>query len=398
MRNIFNSFTGSFFRTIGRVLAYVAIALVIAYFAGFINIGNVKALSNTGIFEDLTISENGMFYNNTNSSGVNSSLGYEVTTGFYGTNNEYEHSVAYPETEASLVNYGQTLTQCDMNLRANRNYAITYYFESGGAPYLYPPYSNTTYKMGISAGLSGANLSFNPIEWYSGNINTPYFGNFNYFHSFTLVFEAPSNGSCLSVSISTNQSATNMNYGFLGYDLVDFGEHVPTADEIEDALQQSFNDINSNIEEMHDHLNSNINASTNEILDKQEETNQALDDLNDNITDSNISGAEDVAGGFFDGFDNEDYGLSDIITMPLQVINNITSATCSPLELPLPFVDADVTLPCMYDIYEDHFGGFLTIYQTITFGIVAYWVCINIFRMVKNFKNPDNDEVEVLDL
>ena len=132
--------------------------------------------------------------------------------------------------------------------------------------------------------------------------------------------------------------------------------------------------------------------------DKVAETNEKLDDLNDNITDSDTSGAEDVAGGFFDDFDNEDYGLSDIITMPLQVINNITSATCSPLELPLPFVDTDVTLPCMYDIYDDYFGGFLTIYQTITFGIVAYWVCINIFRMVKNFKNPDNDEVEVLDL
>ena len=86
------------------------------------------------------------------------------------------------------------------------------------------------------------------------------------------------------------------------------------------------------------------------------------------------------------------------VKMPLALINNISSASCSTLVLPLPFVDKNVELPCMYDIYSTYFGSFLTLYQTITFGIVAYWVCINLFRMVRNFKNPDSDEVEVFEL
>ena len=97
-------------------------------------------------------------------------------------------------------------------------------------------------------------------------------------------------------------------------------------------------------------------------------------------------------------FENDDYGLSDIVTLPLTFIQSLANASCSDLELPLPFVDEDVELPCMSAIYEDYFGPFLTIYQIITFGIVGYWVCVNTLRLVNNFKNPDNDEVEVMDL
>lgn len=130
----------------------------------------------------------------------------------------------------------------------------------------------------------------------------------------------------------------------------------------------------------------------------EQETNEKLDDLNESITDSDISGASDSAGGFFTDFENDDYGLSDIVTLPLTFIQGLANASCTDLELPLPFVDEDVELPCMSAIYEDYFGPFLTIYQIITFGIVGYWVCVNTLRLVNNFKNPDNDEVEVMDL
>lgn len=124
----------------------------------------------------------------------------------------------------------------------------------------------------------------------------------------------------------------------------------------------------------------------------------SVDDLNESITDSDISGASDSAGGFFTDFENDDYGLSDIVTLPLTFIQGLSNASCTDLKLPLPFVDEDVELPCMSAIYEDYFGAFLTIYQIITFGIVGYWVCVNTLRLVNNFKNPDNDEVEVMDL
>ncbi len=132
-----------------------------------------------------------------------------------------------------------------------------------------------------------------------------------------------------------------------------------------------------------------------EAINKQTE---ATKEQTDTIKDNDTSGAQDSANSFFGDFDNNDYGLSDVITSPLNVIRSITNGTCTPLKFPAPFVDQEIELPCMSSIYKTHFGSFLTIYQTITFGLIAYWVCVNIFRMVKNFKNPDNDEVEVLDL
>lgn len=120
--------------------------------------------------------------------------------------------------------------------------------------------------------------------------------------------------------------------------------------------------------------------------------------VTDTITDDNVDGANSEASNFFSGFTTNTYGLTSIITAPLTLIQSLTSTTCSDLVLPLPFVNQNLTLPCMYTIYSQNFGSFLTLYQTITYGIVAYWVIVRIFNLVKDFKNPDHDEIEVMEL
>lgn len=143
-----------------------------------------------------------------------------------------------------------------------------------------------------------------------------------------------------------------------------------------------------------------------EIIYNQQETNQKLEDLNDSVKDTNdtikdsdTSEASGEADSFFSGFTTDTHGLTSIITAPLTLIGNITSSTCSPLALEIPFLDGQtLNLPCMSSIYKKYFGSFLDIYQIFTFGIVAYWVCVKIFNLVKDFKNPDHDEVEVMDL
>ena len=134
------------------------------------------------------------------------------------------------------------------------------------------------------------------------------------------------------------------------------------------------------------------------LNDTQKETNDKLDDLNDNITNSDTSGASGEASDFFSNFNTDTFGLTSVITAPLELIKSVTSKSCTPLQLTLPFVNKELNLPCLSTIYENHFGSFLTIYRTITFGFVSYWVCIKIFNLVKDFKNPEHDEIEVLDL
>ena len=141
-----------------------------------------------------------------------------------------------------------------------------------------------------------------------------------------------------------------------------------------------------------------ITNQTNSIINQQGQTNQKLDNLNDNLTNSNSDDATNSASEFFSGFETDTFGLTSIITAPLNLIGSITSSSCSPLGLPLPYVDKNLTLPCLTSIYKQHFGAFLDIYQIITFGITAYWVLVRIFALVKDFKNPDHDEIEVLDL
>lgn len=141
-----------------------------------------------------------------------------------------------------------------------------------------------------------------------------------------------------------------------------------------------------------------VEQAVNELKKAQNEQVQEQKKTNDILKDDTIQGAQDSAGGFFNDFTTDTHGLTAIITAPLSLISKITSASCSPLVIPLPYVDKDLTLPCMGSIYSQYFGSFLSIYQVITFGIIAYWVCVRIFNLVKDFKNPDHDEIEVLDL
>lgn len=134
------------------------------------------------------------------------------------------------------------------------------------------------------------------------------------------------------------------------------------------------------------------------LNDTQKETNDKLDSLNDNITNSDSSEATGEASDFFSNFNTDTFGLTSVITAPLELIKSITSKSCTSLHGTLPFVNTEVNLPCLSTIYENYFGSFLTIYRTITFGFVSYWVCIKIFNLVKDFKNPEHDEIEVLDL
>lgn len=166
----------------------------------------------------------------------------------------------------------------------------------------------------------------------------------------------------------------------------------------EDTLIQQNDEIKNLLTIIKDGQN-NLLVSQNKTASELESVNKNIEDTNKTLKDSDTSEASGEAESFFSGFTTDTHGLTSIITAPLTLIGNITSSTCSPLALEVPFLDGQtLNLPCMSSIYRKHFGSFLDIYQIFTFGIVAYWVCVKIFNLVKDFKNPDHDEVEVMDL
>lgn len=116
------------------------------------------------------------------------------------------------------------------------------------------------------------------------------------------------------------------------------------------------------------------------------------------IISTDLSQVSPLLGNIFSDFSSNTFGLTSIITAPLGLISSLSSSSCSSLSLPLPFLNTNLSLPCMTTVYQNTFGSFFTLYQTITFGIVAYWVIVKIFNIIKDAKNPDHDEIEVIDL
>ena len=120
-----------------------------------------------------------------------------------------------------------------------------------------------------------------------------------------------------------------------------------------------------------------------------------IDNVNDTMKDDNI----DDNTSFFSDFETNNHGLTGIITAPLTTIQGLVNNTCSPLEVPIPFTNSNVSLPCMNEVYRDVLGGYLySIIQSVITGIISYFICLDIFRIVKGFKDPTEDKIEVLDL
>lgn len=384
MKRIWRSFNFN----IGRILAYIVVGLIIALFSSFLNLANVSADFSENWYENIKY-QTGYFNSFELANGSYNSMDVWTDCGAFDgdvcVRNAYHGTVSNTGTSVALV---PLLNEV---LEEGYLYNVTYYVCTRNNPD-YSDFGDVS-SYSVLGGASLLNNSLTAGTTYSRvwtvNLSSNYYDGSHSGSTDCVAITMLVVPNQLTRYLAVSLNDININTGwfgylFLGYDYEAVGLYTDTlADVINGVVEDSGLASAESVEQ---------------VQEAVDEVKQEVSDLNDNITSTDTSGSEEVAGGFFDDFDNEDYGLSDIITMPLQVINNITSATCSPLELPLPFVDTDVTLPCMYDIYDDYFGGFLTIYQTITFGIVAYWVCINIFRMVKNFKNPDNDEVEVLDL
>jgi len=214
------------------------------------------------------------------------------------------------------------------------------------------------------------------------------------------------------VVVSLNQSLNNSSL------YVGVGSYTTASNQSSLFVNQHISDtpISFSVNTYEINTSSTIINQNDQIIEQNKITNDKLDNLDTTIKnqtevqqknhdetmntlkDDNTTEASNEASEFFSGFETDTFGLTSIITAPLNLIGSITSSSCSPLGLEVPFVDSTLNLPCMTSIYERYFGSFLDVYQTITFGIIAYWVCVKIFALVKDFKNPDHDEIEVMDL
>lgn len=382
MKRVSNWVFGSFFRSIGRILAFLLLGLAFIYLSDKFNfklpsllIDNVKAANipiNTSMWASQWCIDDSCDYTVGGSTYYRDYLAMGGSNSYTNTNRYLLTAIRLRDTFTSS-NYLQSGTQYQVRFKI----------------WFSPLYNLNEY-----------NFSQSDIDFYvtdSGNNQTEVTQD-NFTCTFSRIVNTDSFFlTCYFIPTSSIKQIyirLKFNYTlYTQYPLFELDTLNVSSSAVsynsgtQEAIQEQTTAINNGF--------NNMISSINNLFNSQNENSQEL--LN-SINDDNTTGATGTASNFFGNFNTDTHGLTSIITAPLSAIQSLSSTTCQPLELPLPFVDNNLTLPCMRPIYEENFGGFMDLYDAITIGIVSYWVMVRIFALVKDFKNPDHDEIEVVDL
>lgn len=337
MNRVLNWIFGSFFRTLGRVLVYILIGFLLCYL--------FKDLKLPNLFTVLDVSAD--------VSVAGTTLNPSAWTYVVGNRNVtivYEDDILYP-TIADIPKY----------------FAITFCSDTAKIQSWYTNAISSTATKATDVSIYKTNIPCSyPNSDYAGG---------------RVLYITGTNG------YSSSVSGTNA----LIYNSITYYQPSDTSVVLLSATM-------TNEPISIDYATDTLISQNQSIIEQNQQIINGQNNINNNISNSDSSQATNDASSFFSSFSTNTHGLTGIITAPLNAIQSLSSQTCSPLVLPLPFINEDLTLPCMRSIYTQYFGDFMTLYDIITLGIISYWVMVRIFGLVKDFKNPEHDEIEVLDL
>ena len=125
----------------------------------------------------------------------------------------------------------------------------------------------------------------------------------------------------------------------------------------------------------------------------------AVSDIQTSINSDNVEESTSSASDFFNNFDSGDTGsLMNLVSLPLKFLGNLSNS-CTPIVLNTGYLGT-INLPCMstYLYSNSDFAGLFNIISLVLNGVVMYGCIKSIINCVSKLKNPDDDEVEVMDL
>lgn len=180
--------------------------------------------------------------------------------------------------------------------------------------------------------------------------------------------------------------------------------------DFDSEIVTSFNNVadNKKIIDQNDII-INQNNATNGKLDRQyaeteysnrlnEQQLQQQQQTNDILNSDNVDGANSQVDSLLSNSAfNDNSGIQSIINAPLSFIQGLTN-TCSPISLTIPYINSNVTIPCMKQELTNHVPTIIPVLSTAINGFVIYRILIDIVYIIKSAKNPDDDRIEVLDL
>lgn len=303
--------------------------------------------------------------------------------GFQTSYSDSPYSAIPTDTNWFYGNRGGALVQCDMSFVKDFYYSVTYNFLIDSYDnYPYPAYSSWGNKVAVCE-----NFNCIPNQKYE-NIST---GTqvINYLNdlkiaSFTVIFKAASNGSCVSIGYTArNKNTSAQHLQFVGYKYSSLGSAPLTESQIKSALSSDFTEIKNKVDSLKEEQ-----VKTNEKLDdlnkNQQDTNKKLDDVKGAITSEDgpkLDGLNNSAGWLPAG------PLDSILNLPLSFLQNLftnLSKTCQPVSLPLPFVNKNLELPCLNSIYSqiDGLSAWINTIGVIASAFILFTYLINLYKWV----------------
>lgn len=262
------------------------------------------------------------------------------------------------------------------DFKKNNYYTLNFSFNNGSYFYhnlssyntfndlTYGYYSNNDYVQNDGLTLTGYSIDYDSSQ-YKGIISITFKSTVN-----TSSYRFWIDGSPLLRNISFDA-----NQGFRVYSLTSFEE-----DNNDSAL----------LEQMTNQNNTIINQNE-QIINNGNQTNNTLND--DNVDESTNKATD-----FFNNFDTGHSGtLTDIISLPLDFLDKLNN-TCSPIVLPVPFM-GDITLPCLQSYLSSFLPeSFLNLIKLIVNGFLTYKIVTSLIDFINSLKDPNNFDLEVMDL
>lgn len=340
----FNWVFGSFSRTAGRFLFYFVLFLIISF---FIHSCEVKAstIDNYIVTANGNSSSQGGYRTLYNVNGPTGQFAYGPNSFIYFNNIQMGVPDKSPGDKYSYilgVQVCQTMTEISLTYDGGSAHNQVNYIDSLGG-----------YKTTSKCTVNG--YSVNKVNYY---------------------FEV--NGTLTS----TGDTAFTDQRFVLKFGSA-YNEFTITNISFSEYTQELVNEIRSNIASnelinKQDITNSKLDGLQSEIG----ETNDKLDQTNQNLNkvDTSINNMKDsmtsTEGADLDALENSAGWLpagpvDSILNLPLSLLNNISGnlgGQCQPAVLPLPFVDKNLTLPCLNSLYSQ-IEGLSTWINTI--GIIA---------------------------
>lgn len=145
-------------------------------------------------------------------------------------------------------------------------------------------------------------------------------------------------------------------------------------------------------------ISQNENGNVDETTTSQAEIDYTsnIDAINSNIIDPSID-TSDVDDLISNSNFNENETVQNIVRIPLNFISNL-STSCQPFNLTMPFINLDITIPCISTIFSSKLGTIFTIVQIIINGFVIYRILMGFVDLFNQLKDPTNDKLEVIQL